>query len=207
MCLCLCARQAEALNPELPVNVPFQTGSLLIDSESFGGKLQLWPDDTGIRTTTASLGREPSIKLPLCPDLYFIRVCAWETVCVWRLVGRWGLGSWPQADCSPRAPGVSVRERWIGLSPLANLSPETPEPSHHPRLLSHLSQNILLEGVHQPLCPSSPLSRHSSGALSEGRRGATTNLFLWVALALLMSLSHATALRGRLPPRSRWHRV
>lgn len=50
------------------------------------------------------------------------------------------------------------------------------------------------------------LSRHSSGALSEGRRGVTTPLISPSCFALPMSLS-ATALRGQLPPRSRWLRV
>lgn len=95
----------------LPVPVPCRAGhrSLLIDSESFSGKLQLWPSDTGTRATTASPGREPSIKLPLCPDLYSLHVCVSERQCVfggWALFGG-GLGSylpWPQADCSPRGP-------------------------------------------------------------------------------------------------------
>lgn len=180
--------------------MPCQAGhrSLLIDSESFGGKLQLWPSDTGSRTTTASLRREPSIKLPLCPDLYFLHVCVSERQYVfggWLLGG--GLGSylpWPEADCSPRAPGVSVRERWIGLSPLANLSPETSEPSHHPHLLSHLSQNILLEGVHRPLCPSSPLSPLQRGAIwGEERCDHATNLFLCPAHVTLYHCSPRTA--------------
>lgn len=181
-----CVLRAEAFNSVLkgsllPATVSCQAGhrSLLIDSESFSGKLQLWPSDTGSRYTTASLTREPSIKLLYLSQLGPVLsqcVCFWETVCVW------GLGSylpWPQADCSPRAPGVSVRERWIGLSPLANLSPETPEPSRHP----HLLQNILLEGVHRPLCPSSPLSPLRRGAIwGEERCDRAANLFLRVPL-------------------------
>lgn len=174
----------------LPVTVPCQAGhrSLLIDSESFSGKLQLWPSDTGTRATTASPGREPSIKLPLCPDLYSLHVCVSERQCVF---GGWALfgGGWGRTcldhrlTARPGAPGVSVRERWIGLSPLANLSLETPEPLHHPHLLSHLSQNILLEGVHRPLCPSSPLSPLQRGAIwGEERCDHATNLFFWVAL-------------------------
>ncbi len=91
---------AEAFNPVLkshllPVTVPCQAGhrSLLIDFESFSGKLQLWPNDTGSRTTTACLRREPSIKLPLRPDLYFLHVCVSERQYVfggWVLVGGWG---------------------------------------------------------------------------------------------------------------------
>lgn len=179
------ALRAEAFNPVLrsrlpPVTVPRRAGrrSPLIDSESFSGSRRLWPTDTGACSTTASLRREPSIKLPLRSDLCFLP----EVGCCWG----GGSGSylpWPQADCSPRAPGVSVRERWIGLSLLANLSPGTPEPSHHPHLLSHLSQNILLEGVHRPLCPSSPLSPLQRGAIwGEERCDHAANLCLWVAL-------------------------
>ena len=210
---------AEAFNPVretslLPATAMYQEGhrSLLNVSESFCGKLQLWPSDTSTRATTASLRREPSIKLPLCLDLYFFHMCVSERQYVfggWEEGGGWRLGSylpWPQADCSPRAPGVSVRERWIRLSPLANLSPGIPEPSHHPHLLSHLSQNILLDGVHRPLCPSSPLLPHQQGAIwGEERCDYATNLSLSCS-ALPMSLS-ASALQGRLPPRSRWRIV
>lgn len=131
-----CVLLAETFSPvlkscPLPVTVPWRAGhrSPLIDSESFRGKLQLWPSDTGTRTTTPSLRREPSIKLPLCPDLYFLCVCFWETVCVWRLEG--GLGCLDHTLTARPGPLASVSGRGesdylhLQIYPPRPLSPRT----------------------------------------------------------------------------------
>lgn len=169
--------------------------SLLNDSESFSGKLQLWPSDTGTRTTTASLRREPSIKLTPCPDLYFLCVCVcvgfWETVRVWRL---WGLGSylpWPHADCSPRAPGRQCQgevNRTISTCKSIPRDPGALAPSPPP--LPPLAKHPFRGGPSAIMSLLTSLATLAGRYLRGGVRGATAPLisFLRVAFALPTSL-------------------
>lgn len=81
------------------------------------------------------------------------------------------------------------------ISPCKSL-PRDPRASHYPHLLSHLLQNILLEGVHWPLYPSSLTPAHQQGA-SWGEERCDQ-----AALSLTSS-----ALQIWLPSLSRWRTV
>lgn len=161
----------------------------LIDPESFSLEVQLWPSDT----TTLGPKREPSVKLPLCPHLYFLhvflRVWGWwwvfvgGGVVVLALTTDWlfSLGPWRQ--CQGEVNQTISTCKSIPRDPraLAPSPPPLPPRAKHP-----------FRGG--PLCPCSPLSPLQRGAVQR-RKGATV---------LLISFFDCHCFQGQLPLRSRW---